>query len=540
MIPGPVMIIETATLNMVKRDMARTGHGGKSAVATKWASLLQVSVQTLYRHLEIGRERKGERKIEGIEERARLIAQLKCAPPDHRGRITTAQAVKNALANGILEQKYADVSIGTWDRVIRETINLDERRKVVRFQADYPNQMHHVDGSTSSCFYVHRQLPDGEFVYRLHKGLKDYKNKPVPIRLRPWLYGMTDDHSGVHCFRYVAALGENSVDNVDFLDWAWRNRTDKEFFGLPEKIKGDHGPMMSEEAAKAWFALCGVGIDPSEALNKEAHGKIERPWRSLWQSFELPFFMESEWKKFEIAESELNRRALLYQTEYNTKPHRWERKFSRLQVWERINLRGGAVALPENALAAFAKRTERTVTQEGIIWLDNVPYEVKGLHDAKVWVFQGIFDDRMSVVDQKTGLKYEIEGEYRPNSLGEFKAPAETKGQKLRNEALPGGIKNLLYTDVEPAQAAQEPRKVIKMATRVKETRQIDNPLNIDSYNSIDEALHEFQGLCGFFLDKTSRAEVAALIRENGMSRRFVADLAGEIQAEQMQMQVAM
>jgi signal peptidase I len=530
------MTIETTTLNMVKRDLARIGHGGKSIVAKKWAGLLKISVQTLYRHLEIGRQRKGERQIEGIEERARLIAQLKCAPPDHRGRITTAQAVKNALANGILGPEYADVSIGTWDRVIRETINLDERRKVVRFQADYPNQMHHVDGSTSSCFYVHRQ-EGNEYIYRIHKGLKDYKNKPVPIRLRPWLYGMTDDHSGVHCFRYVAALGENSADNVEFLDWTWRNRTDKPFFGLPGKIKGDHGPMMSEEAANAWFALCGVGIDPSEALNKEAHGKIERPWRSLWQSFELPFFMESEWKKFEIAETELNRRALLYQAEYNAKPHRWERKYSRLQVWERINLRGGAVALPENALGAFAKRIERTVTQEGIVWLDNVPYEVKGLHDAKVWVFQGIFDDRMSVVDQKTGLKYEIEGEYRPNSLGEFTTPKETRGQKLRNEALPGGIKNLLYTEPEPAQAAQGPRKVIKIATRVKEVRQIESPLNLDSYHTIDEAWAAFCQTCGdYYLDEPDfRASVRAIIQENGLSRRFVAELAGEIQAEQMQ-----
>lgn len=533
-------MIDTATLQMVKRDMDRTPHGGKTAVAKKWAGLLKTSVQTLYSHLDIGQARTGERQIAGIEERARLIAQLKCAPPDHRGRITTAQAVKNALKNGILEPEYADVPIGTWDRVIRETINLSERRKVVRYQADYPNQLHHVDGSTSSCFYVHRQLPDGDYVYRLHKGLKDYKNKPVPIRLRPWLYGMTDDHSGVHCFRYVAALGENSVDNVEFLDWAWRNRTDKEFFGLPEKIKGDHGPMMSEEAAKAWLGLCCVDIDPSEALNKEAHGKIERPWRTLWQSFELPFFMESEWKKFEITESELNRRALLYQQEYNAKPHRWERKYSRLQVWERINLRGGAVALPDNALAAFAKRVERTVTQEGIIWLDNVPYEVKGLHDAKVWVFQGIFDDRMSVVDQKTGLKYEIEGEYRPNSLGEFKAPKETEGQKLRKEALPDGIKNLLYTEPEPAQVTQGPRKAIKMTTRVKEVRTITSPLDVDRYPNLQAALWDFQ--CQACLTKPGdfpaglRETVSELILEKGLSKRFVMGLAAEVLTEDSRM----
>ena len=531
-------MIEPAMLAMIKRDMATAPHGGKTAMAKKWAGLLKISVQTLYRELEVGRTRKGERKIEGIEEAARIIAQLKVRPPEHRGRITTAQAVANALHpdNALIDDRFASVSIGTWDRVIRETINLSERRKVVRFQADYPNHLHHVDGSTSNCFYVHRQLPDGDYVYRLHKGLKDYKNKPVPIRLRPWLYGMTDDHSGVHCFRYVAALGENSADNVEFLDWAWRNREDKEFFGLPKKIKGDKGPMMSEEGANAWFGLCGVDVDPSEPLNKEAHGKIERPWRTLWQSFELPFFMESEWKKFEITQRELNRRALLYQAEYNARPHRWERKHTRLQVWERINLHGGAVVLPDNALAAFAKRIERTVTQEGIFWLDNTAYEVKGLHDAKVWVFQGIFDERMSVVDQKTGTKYEVGGVYTPNTLGEFHSPPETETQRVRKEAAElGGVKNMLYTEAPAAAVAEKtPRKVVKIATRVKEVKQIVSPLDVDRYPDIDAALRDLQGLVGFFFTGDDRAAVAALIEENGQSRRFVAGLAAEIEQERM------
>jgi hypothetical protein len=527
-------MIEPTTLQMVKRDLERAPYGGKTAIAAKWARTLDVSVQTLYRHMEFGNTRAGERQIEGIEEAARIIARLKCSPPDHRGRITTAQAVANALhpENALIDQRFADVSIGTWDRVIRETIDLSERRKVVRFQADYPNQMHHVDGSTSSCFYVARQLDDGDFVYRIHKGLKDYKNKPVPIRYRPWLYGMTDDHSGVHCFRYVAALGECSIDNVDFLDWAWRNRDDKPFFGLPEKIKGDHGPMMSEEAARAWFALCGVEIDPSTPLNKEAHGKIERPWRTIWQSFELPYFMESEWKKFEILQSELNRRALLFQAEYNSRPHRWERKYSRLQVWERVNLRGGAVALPEDALAAFAKRDARTVTQEGVVWLDNIPYEVKGLHDAKVWVYRGVFDERKSVIDLKTGLKYELT-EYRPQGLGEFKSPPETEVQRVRKEAAElSGVRNMLYTSEPAAVSTTEPRKVLKIATRVKEVRQLDNPLDVDRYPDMPTALKDFQTLAGFFLAGEEREAVAGLIKENGMSRRFVAGLAADVEQE--------
>jgi hypothetical protein len=379
-------------------------------------------------------------------------------------------------------------------------------------------------------------LASGDCVYRLYKGIKDYKNKPVPVRLRPWLYGMTDDYSGCHCFRYTAALGECSADNVDFLDWAWRNREDKEFFGISELIKGDFGPMMSEEAAKAWFALCGVKIDPSKPLNKDSHGKIERPWRTLWQSFELPFFMESDWQKFEITQSELNRRALIYQAEYNARPHRWERKYSRLQVWERINLRGGAVALPENAMAAFAKRIERTVTQEGIVKLDNVYYEVNGLHSAPVWVFQGIFDDKMSVVDRNTGLKYEIKGVYKPNTLGEFTAQPETEVQKVRKEAAQlKGFKNMLHTDESAAlEAEKAPKNILKIPTRVKETRQIDSPLNVDCYASIEDAIAAFMGLTNIILDDEDYEAVAARIAENGLSKRSVAGFAAEVQMAQV------
>uniref|UniRef100_C6E6U0 Uncharacterized protein n=1 Tax=Geobacter sp. (strain M21) TaxID=443144 RepID=C6E6U0_GEOSM len=522
-------MIEPAVLAMIKRDYEGAPYGGKTAAAKKWAGLLQTTPQTIYRHLDIGRERKGERKIENLEEKARIIAQLKCSPPDHRGFITTAQAVDNAIKNGLLEPEYADVHIGTWDRVIRETVNLSERKKVVRYQAEYPNQLHHIDGSTSNCFYVHRQLDNGDFVYKLHKGLKDYKNKPVPIRYRPWIYGLTDDNSGAHCFRYVAALGENSADNVSFLDWAWRNREDKALFGLPGKVKGDFGPMMSEEGAKAWLGLCEVDIDGSTPLNKDAHGKIERPWRTLWQSFELPFFMESDWKHFEITQSELNRRALVYQAEYNERPHRWERKYSRLQVWERINLRGGAVALPENALAAFAKRVERTVTQEGVIWVDNVPYEVRGLHDAKVWFFRGIFDDRMSVVDKKTGARYEVAGVFEPNKVGEFTAQPETELQKVRKESAKlEGVRNLLHMEAKPAAG-----NVTKIPTRVKAVRTIDDPLTLDTYPDVEAALVEFQALCGFFLGRDERAEVKALIEQNKLSKRFVAELALDVQVAQ-------
>jgi hypothetical protein len=516
--------IDPAVVALVKKDWQDAPYREKSETIRKWADRLGVSYQTLYKGMGAGRKRKGERKVAGIEEAARIVAQIKARPPEHKGQIVTVDAIELAIKNGVIEQSFADIHPATFDRVIRDLGVQPQRRRVSRFQAEYPNKLHHVDGSTSSCFYVWKQMPDGEYIYRIHKGLKDYKNKPVPIRLRPLIYGVADDNSGVHCARYVAALGENALDNIDFLFWAWDR------IGVCEFWKGDKGPMNRCEDANQFLRIWDVKPDPSTPLNKDAHGKIERPWRTMWQRFELPFYAESEWQKFEITQSELNRRFLNYQEEYNSWPHRYERNLTRKQVWERINLRGGVVRLPPNALEIFTRRIERTVGQDGCFRLNNEIFEVKGLHDAKVLVYQGVYQDKMVVVDQKTGERYEVEN-FKPNGFQEFTAQKETEYQKTVKEAVKlTGLSNTLYVEEKAA-----PAKVTKMPTRVKEVRQAENVLDVDTYPSVDAALREFQALCGFILDQDMRAEVKALIEAEGLSRRFVQELALDLQMEQAQ-----
>lgn len=526
--------LDPALVAQARGEWEATGHGGKSTVLKAWAARLGVSFQTLYRALppeaKGARARaKGSRKIQGIEEAARVVARLKVMPPEHRGTVTTPNAVANAIANGLLPQGFGEVHVSTFDRVIRELGLSPRRRRICRFQAGEPNELHHVDASTSNCFFIARRLPDGEFVLKLHKGTKDYKNKPIPVDgLRPWIYGLTDDHSGVHCCRYVAAKGESAEHNMDFLCWAWWQRPEKLLFGVPQKIKGDHGPMMESPQAKDFFARLDVEIDPSGVLCKEAHGKIERPWRTLWKAFELNFFMDSHWKKFEIPLGELNGRLTHYSADYNTWPHRYEREISRRQAWERISLSGGVTILPDDALQTIARQYERTVDQSGVFWIDNVPYEIKDLHDAKVRVYLGVYDKRMVAQDLRTGTKYPVE-EFKPNALGEFTAAPHSDYQKVRAEATETeGITNRLHTDA----MAALPENVVRIPTRVKETRALENPLDTDRYPGVAAALREFQALAGFVLDREARAEVAALLAENGLSRRFVAELAAEVERE--------
>lgn len=530
--------IDPTVMNMIVGDWQQAPQGHKTAVVKRWAERIGVSFHTIYRALPtIGRERtkdKGERKIEGLEEAAKTVARLKYSAPEHRGVIATRDAKENALLNGLIGGEFAEIPVGTFDRVIRELGINPQRRRIERFQAERPNEMHHVDASTSDCFYIAEALPEGDYLLRLHKGHRDYKNKPIPVDgLRPWYYGVVDDHSGVLCSRMIAACGESAGDNIDFMCWAWGKAEGKDLYGLPERIKGDHGPMMKNPGVLDLFARLDVTVDPSIPGNKEAHGKIEVSWSKIWRGFERPYFMISDWKSFSIPMSELMRRFYRWTERYNANRHRYERRLTKKQVWERISLHGGVVLMPEDALKTVARRWQRDVDQAGVFSIDGELFEVKGLHDAKVWVLKGVFDEKMVVIDKADGRKYEVEN-FRPNRLGEFRTNKETGYQKTRKEAESmAGVDNLLYGDrhVEQLQGAVS-KKIIKLPTRIKETRRLENPLNVDAYPSLAAALRDFQTLCGFVLDQEGREAVSALITENGLSRRFVTDLASEVQVE--------
>ncbi len=524
------MEILDSVVEQIRNDWMVAPYGGKTFIVKKWAKLLDCSQQAVYRALGINRERKGERKIKNIEDYARIVAWIKRKPPANMGEVPTDLALRKAIKDGFVPDTLSGKE-NTIDRVTRELGLTQRQRRIQRYQAERPNQLHHVDASSSRSFFVAREIRDKagnviDYALRLHAAKKGYKNKPVPIRMRPWIYGLVDDYSGFWIGRYVAAMGESAVDNLDFLRWAWSKNEDTPFFGLPEMIKGDLGPMMRGPASQEFFERLNMKIDPSMPENKESHGKIERPWRTAWQRFESTYFMQSNWRQFEIMMSELNRQFFNYQEEYNTKAHRYEKKISRLQAWRKISLYGGAVAIPEAAFRTIFKRYERVVGADGCISVDNVLYEVKGLHSAQVNVYEGVFEDRLIVEDKATGEKYEVE-DFRPNPLGVFTGHKETPHQKAVKAAQELKVSgDTLYS--RPKDAGN----VAMMPTRVKRTVEVEDPLCVDAYGSLDAALRDFAGISGLRLDDDNREAIRDLIIDNGLKRDFVKDLALEFVAE--------
>jgi hypothetical protein len=523
------MGIEPIIRDGFRNDWRSAPFGARSSVVQKWAEYLCCSKKTLYRQLDTGRNReKGQYQIPEIEDYVRIVFQIKKKPPEALGEITTEQAIRIAIENGLIPEGMKNRS-STFDRIGRDMRLNKKTRRIQRYQAQRPNELHHVDASSSRCFYVKEALPDGDYVLSLHLPHKYYKNKPVPVeRLRPWVYGLTDDNSGYHVAKYVVAHGETAVDNLSFLSWAWSKNEDKELFGLPDSLKGDLGPMMRGSEAKDFFKRLNVRIDPSIPGQKEAHGKIERPWRTTWQRFEKPFFVTSDWKKSEILLSEVNQQFFNYLRELNERSHRFEKGVSRLEAWKGINLHGGAVAMPEKALATIARRSERLVKTDGTFSIDGRIYEVKGLFDSWVYVYEGVFDDKVMVEDKRTGEKYECE-DFKPNPVGVYTGHHETPHQKTVKEAQNLEVRNTLY------ETSKDPGNVAQFPTRIKETRVVENPLAVDdAYSSIDQAMMEFSADCirrGVSVPTGRvREEYKKMIEKHGLSRQYIKDLAYECQ----------
>lgn len=518
------MSFDPAIIAQARIEIDNAPHGMKSEIADRWASLLKTTRQTLYRYINADnkRTRKGEPRKPEYHDWARIVFQIKKRPPEEAGEISTEDALAIAVKSGQLPDIALNVPVGTYNSIARNNGWSKKEVRANRFQAERPNQAHHFDASTSKFLYIAKRLEDGDYLLKLHRPAKHYKNKPIPVdTLRPWIYGLVDDYSGRLICRYVAAQGENSVDSMSFLSWAWSS------IGLPEQLLADQGMLKKALPSRDLIERLGIELPEMMPYQKRGHGKIERPWRTAWQKFELPFWAAEDQNKFEITLSELNQQLSNFiEDKYNKLPHRFERNITRMQAWSRIALHGGIVAIPENALATVARRGKRKVSIEGKLDYNGKSYEVKGLHAAWVWVFEGVFEDRLVVQDCDTGMKYEVK-DFEPLNLGEYKAHKETPHQELVKESANLNISKdaMLYADKAP-----QDEKVVSMPIRTKEEREIVDPFDVTTYASIDEAMGEFMKVV-LSLDEENKEVVRKLILQNGLKKQYVMDLALEVRA---------
>ncbi|MBI5075598.1 MAG: hypothetical protein HZB62_10605 [Nitrospirae bacterium] len=529
------MSISATVIEQIRRDLDSAPFGHQTTRGQEWAAMVGVAYPTLCKLLKPLSEKKRASKVFRPEyhEWTPIIFAIKKSPPSGGGEISTDQAVKLAVEWHKIPATALEVEPGTFDRIAREKGLNRKQRRVSRFQADKPNRLHHFDASSSKFLYIAKETNDGDYILKLHRpgSIGSYKNKPIPCnRLRPWYYGIVDDHSGRFEGSLFAAEGETGLHNLKAICTAW------ESMGIPEELLADQGMLKKNLISKEMIGRLDVKLPESMPYAKEAHGKIERPWRTIWQRFERPFFA-GDWTKFSILLSELQHQfAVFLSDDYNQLEHRFERDITRMQAWSRINLHGGIVQIPADAIAAAARRKERTIDSDGILRYDGKLYDVKHLHSAKVIVFEGVFNDRLIVQDMATGKKYEVR-DFKPLNVGEYKGHADTPHQALIKEYAPQltGTAPMLY-----AEKKEQTEKVVSMPIRTKEERTIEDPFNINTYPHIDEAMKDFMShMIGIFLTQEERGDVAAAIEAHGLDRQWVENFALEVRAN-MSKRVAM
>ncbi|TAN62557.1 hypothetical protein EPN18_04485 [bacterium] len=515
------MSVNPSIIAEMRRDILAAPRGHKGVIAGRWAVIIGATVQQVYRLVGLdARVRKGEQEQPELRNWTRVVYAMKKRAPAGAGEISTDQAIK--LCAGILPPEAQGVPQGTYDRIARSLGLNKKQRRISRYQAARPNLAHHFDASSSKFFYVHKKCGN-DYVLRMHRpGQMGYKNKPIPCdRLRPWVYGLTDDHSGRFICRYTAAHGESMADGLLFLRHAWS------IMGLPEQLLADQGTLKKGLVSQDLIKRMAVELPQMMPYAKEAHGKIERPWRTLWQRFEKHFFA-GDWERSEIILSELNRRLEIFlEDDYNQMPHRFERDITRMQAWRKISLHGGIVAIPENALATAAKRARRKVGADGILNYEGGIYEVQGLHEAWVYVYEGVFEDRLVVEEIETGNKFDVQS-FAPLELGQYRAHPDTPHQTAVKEGALLAVQpdGLLYTAKQSADGTVVPMPIRSTA------RPIADPFDVSTYAGMQEAMDELTGIAGTAIYGEERTAIEGLIKDNGLNKNYVRDLALEIRAE--------
>ena len=536
------MGINPEIMQQIKQALAIAPHGHKGETARRWALVVGLSEATLHRQLDRRtKARKSEPIRPELRDWAKIVAGIKKRPPEEAGEISTDQAVRIAIESKNLPVDAMNVPVQTFDRIMREIGTAKTSVRANRFQAKEPNQAHHFDASTSAFFFVARRMPDGEYILKMHRPSKHYKNKPVPVdQLRPWYYGLADDHSGRKIARLIVGQGENAADSLLAIDEFWR------LFGVPKKLLADQGMLKKNLASSGYIHACGVLFPQMMPYQKRGHGKIENPWKTQWQRFEKPFYAVDEWAKFEITASEMNARLDAYMEEENLRPHRFEHNITRMDAWRRVMLSGGIVKLPEDALSRAHTMDKRKVGIDGLISLDNVPYEVKGLHDAWVYVYRSMFEDKMVCEDCETGERFEVK-DFKPLDEGEYRGHVETAHQRVVKSGAELVIPASALPYMERADrvgvnhgdaVALVHKNIVRMPIKVTE-REVENVFDVDHYATMEDAWAEIGETVGPRLwSQNERRDIEKIVMEGNLAKDVVRELAIELR-EAVEMQRA-
>lgn len=281
-------------ITRVLHDWKQAPHNMKTKVLEDHADRLGVSVSTLYRYK---REREGKSKDapgrpkEIDRDAVKQIAEMKAKGMESGlgdRELATEIAQELAARSGI--EAATDAHVSSINRILREELGFRKTKRHRRVEADFAGQVHLMDFSRSKYVQVRDRDPEKDD-YLLEVSGRQLSYKDPEGAFRTWYVQYLDDYSRVAVARLFCTTGESAAVGLEFLNWVWtREEDDHPLRHVPHIVQTDYGAFRkSKEVQNAFDSLEGVDL---KRASKDAQGKIERAFRTLWQRFELPFAIE--------------------------------------------------------------------------------------------------------------------------------------------------------------------------------------------------------------------------------------------------------
>ena len=472
----------------IKAKLDNASYREKGGIIRYYAGVTGKSEKTLYRMLkkQYGSPRKPRKRTTQVPDSyIDVIAKIKEISMGYGQKereLSTELAIKQAVDEGLVPPGVLTPS--TVNRRIAEN-GFRKKKPVSRFVAEFCNQVHFFDMSRSE--YISPVAYDeqaDDWILKTHPKSLRYKNKEGR-GMSLWLAGLRDDRSGIVYFRYYMTTGENVAVGLDFFNRAWNRPADEHPLNNPPYyLHIDNGAIGSSKEFSEAMQAIDVKKVHNKPYNKQAMGKIERMWRTLWQRFELPLISKYG-PGHELRLEELN--ALVF--DYTLEDMEREAPFSRLS--KRVMFERDLMAHPPRRfdvdlsfLASWPERrkvrNDLTFSYRGEIY--SAPERYYGKYIIVRENRQGDIIGR----GEDDGILFEITP-FRPQSYGDYRGYKDTYRDKLQKE-IAAGVMRMKPREEKITVKSDFTAPVAETVMSDSEARlYIARQLNLESYAEVAE-----------------------------------------------------
>lgn len=386
--------IPPSLLAEIRRALDDAPHGAKAAALAPFAAMLGTSAATIRRALRThyGRAKRATGRPRTIPEAlVEAVWDEKVAGMEmglQARELPTRIALDRLARYGV--PGAAEASVSAVNDAIRRA-GLRRAQRAQRMEPAFALDVVHLDFSRSKYFQLYTYSPEhGDYVCRV--GGRHLAYKEEGRTLRTWIASIVDGHSRLARARMYPATGEDAGFALLALRDFW------------DAAAADGHPMY-HPARTLWVdrgsagrdrtftdTLAAVGVQVHVAQSKEAQGKIERQFRTLWSAFELPLALE------------LGEGATITLADYNARLHAWlcqqarwahptapgTRESVYAESLARVRPDGSPVArlLDADLLASHYDARLRTVDATGCVTIERRAYRVPE-RVGQVWIGRG-------------------------------------------------------------------------------------------------------------------------------------------------------